>query len=181
MSQFPQELKITAQSIRLLVLDVDGVMTDGNLYFTNQGEEFKAFNTLDGQGIKLLQACGVEVAIITGRSSRLVQHRADNLGIRHLIQGREDKAIALAELMKNTQMNYHEIAFLGDDLPDLACIQLVGLGLAVANAHEIVKQHASYTTQLAGGYGAVREICDCILKAQDKYENAVAAYFANQE
>jgi 3-deoxy-D-manno-octulosonate 8-phosphate phosphatase (KDO 8-P phosphatase) len=161
-----QELLNKAKGIKLLVLDVDGVMTSGALYFSNSGDEFKAFNVMDGLGIKLLQDNGVDVAIITGRESELVKRRADNLGIKHVIQGREDKLIALTEMMQPLNLDYTDIAYLGDDLPDLAAIRKVQLGMTVANGHPFVVEHADGQTAASGGNGAVREVCELILRAQ---------------
>lgn len=171
-----QDILDKAKAIKLLVLDVDGVLSDGRLYFSNSGDEIKAFSTLDGQGIKMLQRSGVEVAIITGRSSELVQRRASNLGITHLIQGREDKLTALNELITTIGVNYPEIAFLGDDLPDLAAIRKVKLGMTVANGHHFVVEHADWQTQARGGEGAVREACELIMRAQGSLQAALEAY-----
>ncbi len=161
-----QDLLEKAKNIKLLVLDVDGVLTDGKLYFSNTGDEFKAFSTLDGQGIKMLQNSGVSVAIITGRESELVKRRANNLGIHHLIQGREDKLLALDELRATLSIEYQCIAYIGDDLPDLSAIRRVSLGITVANGHSFVAEHADWQTQMSGGNGAVREACELIMRAQ---------------
>ena len=161
-----QDLLEKAKNIKLLVLDVDGVLTDGKLYFSNTGDELKAFSTLDGQGIKMLQQSGVDVAIITGRTSNIVQRRAENLGIKHLIQGREDKLIALDELKATLSLGYQNIAYLGDDLPDLAAIRKAQLGMTVADGHSYVAEHADGKTLAIGGNGAVREICELIMRAQ---------------
>lgn len=165
-----------ARSVRLLVLDVDGVLTDGKLYFLADGSEAKAFSTLDGQGIKMLMNSGVNVAIITGRTSTIVERRAANLGIMHLIQGREDKRTALDELLSSLQLSYDQVAYLGDDLPDLAAIRCVALGVAVANANTFVRQHALAVTSLRGGEGAARELCEFIMAAQDTLNAAQNAY-----
>lgn len=165
-----------ARSVRLLVLDVDGVLTDGKLYFLADGSEAKAFSTLDGQGIKMLMNSGVNVAIITGRTSTIVERRAANLGIMHLIQGREDKRTALDELLSSLQLPYDQVAYLGDDLPDLAAIRCVALGVAVANANTFVRQHALAVTSLRGGEGAARELCEFIMAAQDTLNAAQNAY-----
>ena len=165
-----------ARSVRLLVLDVDGVLTDGKLYFLADGSEAKAFSTLDGQGIKMLMNSGVNVAIITGRTSTIVERRAANLGIMHLIQGREDKRTALDELLSSLQLSYEQVAYLGDDLPDLAAIRCVALGVAVANANTFVRQHALAVTSLRGGEGAARELCEFIMAAQDTLNAAQNAY-----
>ncbi len=161
-----QDIVEKAKSIKLLVLDVDGVLTDGKLYFSNSGDEMKTFSTLDGQGIKMLQQSGVAVAIITGRESALVKRRAENLGIKHIVQGREDKLLALEELKSTLAVDYPEIAFLGDDLPDLAPIRKVKLGMTVANGHSFVVEHADWQTSARGGEGAVREACELIMRAQ---------------
>ncbi len=165
-----------ARSVRLLVLDVDGVLTDGKLYFLADGSEAKAFSTLDGQGIKMLMNSGVNVAIITGRTSTIVERRAANLGIMHLIQGREDKRTVLDELLSSLQLSYDQVAYLGDDLPDLAAIRCVVLGVAVANANTFVRQHVLAVTSLRGGEGAARELCEFIMAAQDTLNAAQNAY-----
>ena len=165
-----------ARKVRLLVLDVDGVLTDGKLYFLADGSEAKAFSTLDGQGIKMLMNSGVNAAIITGRSSTIVERRAANLGIQHVVQGREDKRIALDELLSTLQLSYDQVAYLGDDLPDLAPIRCVALGVAVANANSFVRQHAQAITSLSGGAGAARELCEFIMAAQDTLNAAQSAY-----
>ncbi len=158
-----------ARAIRLAIFDVDGVLTDGRLYFMPDGTEFKSFNTLDGHGIKMLMASGVETAIISGRKSPLVERRAANLGIKHLIQGREDKLTALSELRQIIPVEMHEIAHLGDDLPDLPV-------MAVASADAFVREHAHGVTQAVGGAGAAREFCELIMRAQGTLEQAQAAY-----
>lgn len=165
-----------ATQIRLLVLDVDGVLSDGKLYFSNSGEEIKSFNSLDGHGIKMLQNSGVDVAIITGRTSHIVEMRAKNLGIKYLLQGREDKLNALNELLTEHPVEYSQIAHMGDDYPDLPLIRRVGLGLTTANAHPVVKQYSHWCSQLNGGDGAVREACDMIMMAQGSFAPALQKY-----
>ncbi|SDR75028.1 3-deoxy-D-manno-octulosonate 8-phosphate phosphatase (KDO 8-P phosphatase) [Halopseudomonas litoralis] len=165
-----------ARNIRLAIFDVDGVLTDGRLYFMPDGTEFKSFNTLDGHGIKLLIASGVQTAIISGRKSPLVERRAANLGIQHLIQGREDKLTALSELRLQVPVDMQQIAFLGDDLPDLPVMRRVGLGMAVATADTFVREHAHGVTTNAGGAGAAREFCELIMRAQGTLDNAQAEY-----
>jgi 3-deoxy-D-manno-octulosonate 8-phosphate phosphatase (KDO 8-P phosphatase) len=172
----PSEALARARDIRLLLLDVDGVLTAGELYLADSGEEIKAFSTLDGQGIKLLQNAGVEVGILSGRTSALLARRAANLGISLLIQGREDKRTALEELCTARGLQTDTMAYVGDDLPDIRVMKAVRLGFAVANAHAAVKQVAHAITDLQGGHGAVREVCDFILQAQDKYDAAVAPF-----
>ncbi len=171
-------LQARARQIKLLLLDVDGVLTDGKLYFTNSGEESKAFCTLDGQGIKLLQASGVRVGIITGRESQLVAQRARNLGVELLVQGREDKWVALEEILRLEPLPLEQIAFMGDDWPDLTVMAKAGLALTVPNAHPSVSQRAHWCSQRAGGEGAVREACDMLMQAQGNFDRALATYLA---
>ena len=165
-----------ARNIKLLVLDVDGVLTSGQLFFTNSGEEIKAFNSLDGHGIKMLQNSGVKVAIITGRTSHIVEKRAASLGINILVQGREDKLAALQEIRREHSFELQEIAHMGDDHPDLPLIKCLGLGISVDNAHWLVKQHAHWISQFKGGEGAVREACDLIMMAQGTFDDSLNAY-----
>lgn len=171
-----EEIHTKAAKIRLLLLDVDGVMTDGKLYFNNQGQEMKAFNTLDGHGIKMLRRSGVEVGIITGRTSDLVAKRASDLGIPLLIQGREDKYSALQELLQEFPCELESIAFMGDDYPDLTVMCRIGLALTVPNGHPAVKERAHWQSSAAGGEGAVREACDLIMQAQGTFLAALATY-----
>jgi len=165
-----------AQNITLLVLDVDGVLSDGKLYFSAQGDELKIFNILDGLGIKMLMSQGVEVGIITGRNSPVVARRARDLGIEHLLQGREDKREALSELTTKLGISLAHTAYVGDDLPDLGAIVSAGLGITVPNAHSFVRQHADHCTQTRGGEGAVREVCDLILAAKGKLDGMLNDY-----
>ena len=164
------------QAIKLAIFDVDGVLTDGKLYFLVDGSEFKTFNTLDGQGIKMLINSGVRTAIITGRKTPVVERRAQNLGIQHLYQGREDKLDVLDELLAELGLNYEQVAYLGDDLPDLPVIRRVGLGMAVANANEFVREHAHGVTSARGGEGAAREFCELIMRGQGTLDAAQSAY-----
>jgi len=170
--------KITAiaRPIKLLALDVDGILSDGQLYFDNSGEEIKAFNSLDGHGIKMLQNSGVKVAIITGRTSNIVAQRAKQLGIELLLQGREDKLVALHELTQDLNIEWAHMAYMGDDLPDLAAIIKVGLGVTVPNGATPLSAYAQYVTQHHGGQGAVREVCDLIMQAQGTWEEALQPY-----
>ncbi|WAC45316.1 3-deoxy-manno-octulosonate-8-phosphatase KdsC [Pseudomonas sp. SL4(2022)] len=170
------ELTQRAQTIKLAVFDVDGVLTDGKLYFLVDGSEFKTFNTLDGHGIKMLINSGVHTAIISGRKTPVVERRAQNLGIQHLYQGREDKLVVLDELLSELGLTYDQVAYLGDDLPDLPVMRRVGLGMAVASANGFVRQHAHGITQARGGEGAAREFCELIMRAQGTLEAAQAAY-----
>ena len=173
---YPSSAFKAAQKVKLLLLDVDGVLTDGRLYYGNDGEELKAFDIQDGLGIKLLQNAGIKVGIITGRSSVLVERRAKELGIDHLIQGREDKLTALNELLEKITFDLEEIAFVGDDLPDLAIIRRVGLGITPANGNHLIASQALWQTKKSGGNGAVREVAELILSAQSKLESVLASY-----
>lgn len=171
-----EELQRKAQAIKLVAFDIDGIMTDGRLYFTSLGDEIKAFNVKDGLGLKLLRETGVEVAIITGRTSELVNRRARDLKIGKLIQGREDKKVALNELMQQENLSAEQIAYMGDDLPDLPAIRFAGLGVTVADAMPIIKQHADFITESNGGDGAVREFCDWLLTAQGNLDAVLEPY-----
>jgi 3-deoxy-D-manno-octulosonate 8-phosphate phosphatase (KDO 8-P phosphatase) len=156
-----------AESVKLVVLDVDGVMTDGTLlYGADTNLEMKSFNIKDGLGIKLLQRCGIDVAIITGRTSAAVERRAAELGITELIQGREDKGKALDEVIATRKLDAASVAYMGDDLPDLGAMRLAGLASCPIDAVEAVKNDADWIAPLAGGCGAVRALCDFILRAQ---------------
>ncbi len=163
------------QKIKLLVCDVDGVFSDGRIYLGNDGEELKAFHTKDGFGIKALGANGVAVAIITGRNSAIVANRMKALNVAHIIQGQEDKLPALKELASKLNISLTEIAYIGDDIPDLACINAVSLGISVADAHPLVIQSANYITFCKGGFGAVREVCDLIMQSQGSLDSATGA------
>lgn len=161
-----------AAKIRLLICDVDGVMSDGLIYQGNSGEELKAFNVRDGYGIRCLLTSGVEVAIITGRKAKLLEDRANTLGITHLYQGQSDKLLAYRKLLDKLVLRPGEVAYIGDDLIDWPVMAEVGLSAAVADAHPLLLPKADYVTQIAGGRGAVRELCDLILLAQNKLDAA---------
>lgn len=165
-----------AQKIRLVIFDVDGVMTDGAIIYASDGSEIKHFNVQDGLGIKLLHKANIQTAIITGRNSTIVEKRATELGIHHLMQGRDDKLAASLELISTLKLNRDEVAYMGDDLPDVGAIEHLGLGIAVANAVDTVKQHANYVCTHRGGRAAVREACEFILSAQGKLEGLIEAY-----
>jgi len=170
-----------ARQIKILVLDVDGVLSDGRLYFGSDGEAFKAFYTPDGLGVKLLQRNGVQVAIITGRQSAIVSHRAAELGIDLLLQGRDDNLVALRELLADIGLELASAAYMGDDLQDLAAIQASGLGMTVAGGDEFVASHADWRSQKPGGLGAVREACEFILAAQGKLDEARSGFLQRDE
>jgi 3-deoxy-D-manno-octulosonate 8-phosphate phosphatase (KDO 8-P phosphatase) len=154
-----------ARRIRLLVLDVDGVLTDGRLFISPAGEEFKAFHVRDGSGLVALQRAGVTVAIISGRDSAAVNRRAAELGIRHTRQGVADKGAELATLLHELGIAASETACVGDDTPDLPMLRAAGLAVAVADAHPAAKDEAHWITPSPGGHGAVREVCDLLLSA----------------
>lgn len=164
------------ERIRLLALDVDGVLTDGRLYFLPDGGEIKVFNSLDGHGLKMLQRSGVAVALITGRSSTAVSRRAAELGISHLHQGSEQKLPIFDGLLEQLGLDYSQAAFMGDDLPDLPLIRRAAVGMTVANAHPLVRQSADWQSTLAGGQGAVREACDLIMQTQGTLDRLLQAY-----
>jgi 3-deoxy-D-manno-octulosonate 8-phosphate phosphatase (KDO 8-P phosphatase) len=157
-----------AKRVRLAIFDVDGVMTDGTLYIGESGEAFKAFNILDGHGIKMLQGAGVATAIISGRSSQAVVRRAAELGIEHVKQGSADKVADFERLAAALGLDAADCAFVGDDVPDLAVMRRCGLAVAVANAVDAVKEAAHHVTQASGGRGAVREFCELVLRAQGR-------------
>jgi 3-deoxy-D-manno-octulosonate 8-phosphate phosphatase (KDO 8-P phosphatase) len=160
------ELEARARAVRLAIFDIDGVMTDGTLYIGGDDEVFKAFNILDGHGVKMLQSAGVATAILSGRSSRAVERRAAELSIAHVVQGAGDKLGAFEALAARLQVKPSQCAFVGDDLPDLPVMQACGLAVAVANAVDAVKSSAHYVTRASGGRGAVREFCELVLRAQ---------------
>ncbi|RUO78564.1 3-deoxy-manno-octulosonate-8-phosphatase KdsC [Pseudidiomarina taiwanensis] len=157
-----------ATQIKLLICDVDGVFSDGRIYLGNQGEELKTFHTRDGFGVKALLGAGVQVAVITGRNSRIVNDRMQALGVTDIIQGQEHKHIGYAELQQKYQLEDAAIACVGDDIPDLAMLKAAGLACAPADAHPQVRAKSAYVTQTRGGYGVVRELSDLILLSQGK-------------
>ena len=165
-----------AKKLKLLILDVDGVLTDGKLFFDNQGNEYKSFHARDGHGIKLLRQTGVEVAVISGRKSNSVTLRMKNLGIEHVYQGHENKQAAFNEVIEKIGITSQQAAHVGDDLLDLPIMIRVGLSIAVADANFAVKQRADWCTTLPGGHGAVREVCDFIMQAQGRFDEVVNAY-----
>lgn len=165
-----------ASRVRLAVFDVDGVLTDGRLYLTDSGEQMKAFSTLDGQGLKMLRASGVALAIISGRAARCVELRAIELGIEHLHQGIADKGAALDSLLGALGLPGDAAAFMGDDVVDLPAMRRAGLAIAVPGAPEEVRERADYVTQRPGGQGAVREACELIMRAQGTLDAQLAPY-----
>lgn len=161
-----------AKKIRLLILDVDGVLSDGLIYMGNNGEELKAFNVRDGYGIRCALTSGINIAIITGRKAKLVEDRCATLGITHLYQGQSDKLLAYRELLEKLALSPDEVAYVGDDLIDWPVMAEIGLSVAVADAHPLLLPRAHYVTRIDGGRGAVREVCDLLLLAQGKLDEA---------
>ncbi len=171
-----QKILDKAAQIRLVIFDVDGVLTDRKIYFADNGHEYKAFNSHDGFGIKMLQQTGVAVAIITTRHSSVVERRMQELGVTHVYQGYHDKLQALAKVSATLQLTYPQIAYVGDDLPDLPVMRQVGLGIAVADAAPFLLEHAAFRTHAAGGKGAAREVCELIMQAQNTLSAAQQRY-----
>ncbi|MGH8548705.1 MAG: 3-deoxy-manno-octulosonate-8-phosphatase KdsC [Methylococcales bacterium] len=171
-----QEIIEKAKLIRLVIFDVDGVLTDGKLIFDESGREYKCFNTKDGHGIKMLRNSGVETAVISGRDSRAVSLRMASLGVTHVFQGQDDKRAAFDELCERLSVSPEQVACVGDDLPDLPLFARAGLAIAVADAHFAVRQHADWCTSLPGGSGAAREVCDLVMKAQQTLDSSIDAY-----
>jgi 3-deoxy-D-manno-octulosonate 8-phosphate phosphatase (KDO 8-P phosphatase) len=174
MAQQPSSAEL-ASRVRLMIFDVDGVFTDGSLYFSAEGDTMKSFNSLDGHGVKMLQKIGIQTAIITGRKSGIVNARAKELGITHLFQGVEDKTVALEELLAKAGVSAADCGYMGDDWPDLAVMRRCGFAAAPANAHPEVIQRVHWVAEARGGHGAVREVCDAILRAQHRYDELLAA------
>lgn len=166
-----------AERIRLVIFDVDGVLTDGKLFFDMQGNEYKCFHARDGHGIKLLQRTGVGVAVISGRNSPVVATRMASLGIEHVYQGHENKVTAFESLRKNLDVQPEHIAHVGDDLLDLSLFRRVGLAIGVADCNPSLDQYLHWKTQALGGQGAAREVCDLIMAAQGQLQNIVEQHF----
>lgn len=175
-ANFPEDVLARAEQVRLAIFDVDGVLTDGSLTFTDDGRELKTFHVQDGLGIKMLQAADVTVAVITSRSSPLVTHRMNSLGVDHVYQGRQDKVATFEELVHALNIQPDHCAYVGDDWLDLKVMSLVGLSVAVANARPEVVARADWTTRNPGGRGAVREVTDLILTAQSKLQQLLDHY-----
>ena len=165
-----------ARAIRLVAFDVDGVMTDGTLFLADDGQELKGFNSLDGHGLKMLKSSGVELAIITGRSSRVVEHRAKNLGIEIVHQGAHDKLTVYEALCRDVGIDCEATAYMGDDVVDLPVMRRAGLAITVPAAPELVKAYSHYTTTREAGHGAVREACEFLMRAQGTLDAVLAPY-----
>ena len=171
-----REVLLLAEKIRLVIFDIDGVLTDGKLFFDDEGREYKSFHARDGHGIKMLRNSGVEVAVISGRSSRSVALRMESLGVQYIYQGREDKIAAFEIILSQAGVEPVQVVHVGDDLIDLPIMIRVGLPIAVADANPAVLERARWSTTLNGGCGAGREVCDLIMRAQGTLEAAIEAY-----
>lgn len=171
-----QDILQKAVQIKLVIFDVDGVLTDGRLFFGDDGQEYKAFHSRDGHGMKMLQNCGVEVGIITGRTSKVVEHRMANLGVQHVYQGKLEKLPAFEELISKLGLAPEQVAYMGDDVVDLPVMLRVGLAVATNDAHPLVTQHAHWQTPHGGGQGAARDLCEMIMEAQGALETAMQSY-----
>jgi 3-deoxy-D-manno-octulosonate 8-phosphate phosphatase (KDO 8-P phosphatase) len=171
------ELEKRLKGIQMLLLDVDGVLTTGEIIYTDSGEQIKIFNVKDGLGIRMLKEAGIQVGVITGRKGEALRHRCQNLGLTLVFDGARDKIKAMEKIAGETGIPLESMAFVGDDLPDLSVMQKAGLAVAVADAHEMIRHIAHVTTRAKGGRGAVREICEAILKAQNKWDDLVDRLF----
>ena len=171
-----QDILDKAASIKLLIFDVDGVLTDGGLFMDKDGHEYKKFNSRDGHGMKMLQATGVDIAIITGRTSDVVEHRMSGLGVKYVYQGQHDKRVAFKTLLQELKLSAEEVAYMGDDVVDLPVMRKVGFAAAVADAHHLVKQHAHWQAPNPGGRGAARDLCEFIMEAQGNLASQMALY-----
>jgi 3-deoxy-D-manno-octulosonate 8-phosphate phosphatase (KDO 8-P phosphatase) len=167
---------LRASKIRMAIFDVDGVLTDGRLFFGDDGQEYKAFHSRDGLGMNMLRASGVEVALITARISNVVMHRAKNLGVTHVYQGAENKLEAYHHLLENTGLGPEQTAYMGDDVVDLPILRRCGLALTVPGAPDVVRDAAHYITRMEGGMGAAREACELIMRAQNTWGAQLTSY-----
>ncbi len=170
------EVSLIAAAIKLVIFDVDGVLTDGSLFIGDDGQEYKAFHSRDGHGMAMLLQGGVEIGIITGRSSDVVRIRMEGLGIKHIFQGHRDKLPPYEELKQLLGIADQQIAYVGDDVVDLPIMLRVGLAVAVQDAHPLVKQHAHWQTSHDGGRGAARDVCELILEAQGRLHDILGKY-----
>ena len=168
-----------AQAVRLVVFDVDGVLTDGGLYFSDDGQEYKAFHSRDGHGMKMLLRSGVDIAVITGRTSRVVIHRMANLGVQHVYQGQTDKLPAFLSLLHKLGLESRQAAFAGDDVVDLPIMLQAGFAVAVQDAHPLVKERAHWCTPHGGGRGAARDLCEFIMEAQGTLQDQLSRYLVS--
>jgi len=171
-----QDIIDKAASIKLVIFDVDGVLTDGRLFFGDDGQEYKSFHARDGLGMKLLLESGVEIGIITARRSELVKHRMENLGIKHVYQGQLDKLAAFEILIQKLGLPAEAVAYVGDDIVDLPVMRRVGLSITVQDAHPLAMQHAHWQTPHCGGAGAARDVCELIMRSQNTLDQILAPF-----
>jgi 3-deoxy-D-manno-octulosonate 8-phosphate phosphatase (KDO 8-P phosphatase) len=171
-----QDIHAKAREVKLVIFDVDGVLTDGGLFLGDDGQEYKSFNSRDGHGMKMLQKSGVVIGIITGRTSEVVRIRMESLGVEHVYQGKQDKLPAYEELRDKLGLVDEEIAYVGDDVVDLPIMRRVGLAIAVNDAHPFVLQHAHWQTPRNGGRGAARDVCEMVLEAQGNLQAELESY-----
>ncbi|MES9968907.1 MAG: 3-deoxy-manno-octulosonate-8-phosphatase KdsC [Candidatus Thiodiazotropha sp.] len=171
-----KDIDTKARGVKLVIFDVDGVLTDGSLYLGDDGQEYKSFNSRDGHGMKMLQKSGVVIGIITGRTSEVVRIRMASLGIEHVYQGKLDKLPAYEELRDKLGLVDEEVAYVGDDVVDLPIMRRVGLAIAVNDAHPFVLQHAHWQTPHDGGRGAARDVCEMVLQAQGNLQSELDSY-----
>jgi len=172
-----QDILTRTKNIRLVIFDVDGVLTDGSIIISDDGQETKAFHSRDGHGMKLLQYTGVEIGIITGRTSKVVEHRMNSLGVNHVFQGQQVKLPAFESLITQLDLTADQCAYVGDDIVDLAIMSRVGLAIAVQDAHSVVKKHAHWITPSVGGKGAAREVCELIMEGQGTLQDQIERHF----
>ncbi len=171
-----KDILARAAQIKLVVFDVDGVLTDGTLFVGDDGQEYKAFHSRDGFGIKLLRQSGVQIGVITARNSQVVLHRMENLGIEHVYQNRQEKVPAFEELVAKLELQPEQAAYVGDDVVDLPVMRRAGLAIAVQDAHPLAKQHAHWQTPHGGGRGAARDVCELIMEAQKTLDEQLSKY-----
>jgi len=176
MKRMKKDIKAKLKKIKLLVLDIDGVMTDGRIIMDSEGRELKNFDVRDGHGIKMIQRYGIDVAILTGRQSKTVEHRAKDLQIEEVYQKAFNKKEVFEKILQKHNLSNEEVAFIGDDIVDIPVLKSVGFSVTVADAMDVVKKQVDYVTKNRGGRGAVREICDMILQAQGKWPEIAAKY-----
>ena len=172
-----QDILEKTKNIKLVIFDVDGVLTDGSIIIGDDGQEYKAFHSRDGHGMKLLQYTGVEIGIITGRTSQVVEHRMQSLGINHIYQGQRVKLPAFEDMISRLKLKPEQCAYVGDDWVDLAVMKQVGLAIAVQDAHPVVKTHAHWITPSGGGKGAAREVCELIMEGQGTLQEQIERHF----
>lgn len=173
-----QDIHEKASQIKLVIFDVDGVLTDGSLFLGDDGQEYKAFHSKDGHGMVMLQQSGVMIGIITGRTSEVVRKRMESLGIKHVFQGQKDKLPAYEQLKKELSLSDEQVAYVGDDVVDLPVMIKVGLSIAVQDAHALTKEHAHWITPANGGRGAAREVCEMLMHSQGQLNSALEYYLS---